>query len=138
MTASSDTSSHTLPDVDTKSVSKEKAPPHWHVVASQALVTPAVLHYHYNGSGTKEDPYVVGFIPNDPRDPMGFSMVKKWSITLLVAVATLAVSFVSSAYTGGINQIIQQFGASEEAVTLGVSLFVLGVSITKSGSSAVC
>ncbi len=125
-------------DVDTKSISKEKAPPHWHVVASQALVTPAVLHYHYNGSGTKEGPYVLGFIPNDPRDPMGFSMVKKWSITLLVAVATLAVSLVSSAYTGGINQIIQQFGASEEAVTLRVLLFVLGVSITKSGSSAVC
>lgn len=81
---------------------------------------------------------MLGFIPNDPRDPMGFSMVKKWSITLLVAVATLAVSFVSSAYTGGINQIIQQFGASEEAVILGVSLFVLGVNINKSGSSAVC
>ena len=60
---------------------------------------------------------------------MGFSMVKKWSITLLVAIATLAVAFVSSAYTGGINQIIEQFGTSDEIVTLGVSLFVLGFAI---------
>ncbi len=132
MTASSDTSSHTLTEVDTQSISRAKFPPHWHVVASHALVTPAVLHHHYNGSGTKEDPYVVEFIPNDPRDPMNFSMGKKWAITLLVAVATLAVSFVSSAYTGGVNQIIQEFGASQEVVTLGVSLFVLGVSIAKS------
>ena len=131
MTASSDTSSNTLTEVDTPSVSKRNAPPHWHVVASHALVTPAVLHHHYNGSGTKEDPFVVEFTPNDPRDPMNFSMVKKWSITLLVAVATLAVAFVSSAYTGGITQITQQFGASEEVVTLGVSLFVLGVRIVR-------
>ena len=130
MTPSVDSSSsHTLTEVDTQSVTKRKVPPHWHVVASHALVTPAVLHHHYHGSGTREDPYVVEFIPNDPRDPMNFSQLKKWSITLLVAVATLAVSFVSSAYTGGVNQIITQFGASEEVVTLGVSLFVLGVSV---------
>ncbi len=135
MTSSINTSTNTLTEVSTHSISERKAPPHWHVVASHALVTPAVLRHHYNGSGTKEDPHVVEFIPNDPRDPMNFSMVKKWSITLLVAVATLAVAFVSSAYTGGISQIIQQFGASEEVVTLGVSVFVFGVSASKSAKS---
>ena len=135
MIPSSDTSSNTLTEVGTHSISERRAPSHWHVVASHALVTPAVLRHHYNGSGTKEDPYVVEFIPNDPRDPMNFSMIKKWSITLLVAVATLAVAFVSSAYTGGISQIIQQFGASGEVVTLGVSVFVLGVSTSKSAKS---
>lgn len=60
---------------------------------------------------------------------MGFPMWKKWAITLLVAFATLALAFVSSAYTGGIEQIIEEFGASEEVVTLGVSLFVLGFAI---------
>ena len=126
MAASSESSSNTLTEIDTQSVTKRKTPPHWRVVASHALVTPAVLH-HYHGSGTKEDPYVVEFIPDDPRNPMNFSMVKKWSITILVAVAMLAIAFVSTAYTGGVAQIIQQFGASDEVVTLGVSLFVLGV-----------
>lgn len=60
---------------------------------------------------------------------MGFPLWKKWTITLLVAFATLAVSFVSSAFTGGIQQIIEEFGASEEVVTLGVSLFVLGFAV---------
>ena len=74
---------------------------------------------------------MVEFIPNDPRNPMGFPMLQKWSITLLVAVATLAVSFASSAYSGGVDQIIMTFGVSDEVVVLGISLFVLGVSTPK-------
>jgi MFS family permease len=53
----------------------------------------------------------------------------KWSITQLVAVATLAVAFVSSAYTGGLDKVIVEFGVSQEVVTLGVSLFVLGFAL---------
>ncbi|OCK77027.1 MFS general substrate transporter [Lepidopterella palustris CBS 459.81] len=103
--------------------------PHWKLVWDQGLITPEVLKWQYDGAGTEDDPYVVDWIDNDPRNPMLFSKVKKWSITLLVAVATLAVAFVSSAYTGGVEQIIKQFGASTEVVTLGVSLFVLGFAI---------
>ena len=124
----SDTSSDTLTDVDTTSPSKSTKPSHWQLVSSHALLTPAVLNHKYNGSGTEEDPYRVEFITNDPRDPMGFAMWKKWAITLLVAFATLAVSFVSSAYTGGVDQIIQELHTNDEIYVLGVSLFVLGVS----------
>lgn len=125
----SDTSSSTLTHVDAASQSKIKRASHWQLVSSHALLTPAVLNHEYNGSGTEEDPYRVEFIPNDPRDPMGFAMWKKWAITLLVAFATLAVAFVSSAYTGGVNQIISGFHTSDEVVVLGVSLFVLGFAI---------
>ena len=134
MTANSHTSSNALTEVDTQSVS-EREPPHWQVVAPHALITPAVLHHHYNGSGTKDDPHVVEFLPNDPLDFLKFSLVKKWLITLLVAVATLTVASVSSACSGAIIQTMQQFGTSEEVVTLGVSLFVLGVSTAKSAKS---
>jgi len=72
---------------------------------------------------------VVEWIDNDPRNPMLFSELKKWSLTAVVAIATLAVAFVSSAYTGGIDQILREFGASQEVATLGVSLFVLGFAI---------
>lgn len=123
----SETSSATLTEPDASH--QGYIPPHWRIVTSHSLVTSAVLKHQYDGAGTEEDPYVVDFIPNDPRNPMGFSMLKKWSITLLVAFATLAVAFVSSAYTGGFEQIIRQFGASQEVVTLGVSLFVLGFAI---------
>lgn len=103
--------------------------PYWRLVTDQAGVTPAVLEHKYPGSGTQEDPYRITWIPNDPRNPMLFSTFKKWFITLTVALATLAVALVSSAYTGGLKQIIGQFGASQEVATLGVSLFVLGFAV---------
>ena len=122
-----DASSHTLTEAETQRISSTMS--HWQIVASHSLVTPEVLNYSYAGSGTEEEPYQVEFIPDDPRNPMLFPMWKKWTLTILVAVATLAVAFVSSAYTGGVNQIIEEFGASQEVVTLGVSLFVLGFAI---------
>jgi multidrug resistance protein len=60
---------------------------------------------------------------------MTFPQWKKWFITLSVAFATLAVAFVSTAYTGSIVQIIEEFHCSQEVATLGVSLFVLGFAI---------
>jgi multidrug resistance protein len=103
--------------------------PYWRLVADQAGVTPEVLAYPYPGSGTDEDPYLVSWIPRDPRNPMLFSSTTKWFITFVAAMTTLAVALVSSAYTGGIRQIIAQFGISQEVATLGVSLFVLGFAI---------
>ena len=127
--ATSDSSSHTLTEVPTHATNyTTKSAGLLKVVASHAFVTPRVLDYDYAGSGTDDDPFVVEFIPNDPRDPMNFSMFKKWAITLLVAFATLAVSFVSSAYSGSVREILEDLHSSEEVVTLGISLFVLGVS----------
>lgn len=60
---------------------------------------------------------------------MNFTDNKKWALTMMVAIATLAVAFVSSAYTGGIDQILVQLDTNQEIATLGVSLFVLGFAI---------
>lgn len=109
----------------------QRSPPptHWRIVWDQALVTPEVLNHRYVGQGTEESPYIVEWLPEDPRNPMQFPAWKKWSLTLLVAFATLAVAFVSSAYTGGVRQILMQFNVSQEVVTLGVSLYVLGFAV---------
>ncbi|KIX09346.1 uncharacterized protein Z518_00425 [Rhinocladiella mackenziei CBS 650.93] len=130
--ASSSTSS--LPsghgDIESqKSATASKKVPHWRLVASQSLVTEEVLKHPYKGSGTDEDPYVVEFIPFDPRNPMEWPQWKKWAITMDVAIATLAVAFVSAAYSGSAPQIIEEFGCSQEVATLGISLFVLGFCI---------
>lgn len=130
---SSDTSSDTLTEPGMTSPSQTTKPSHWQIVSSHALLLPEVLNHNYHGSGTEEDPYRVEFIPNDPRDPMNFPQWKKWALTLMVAFATLAVAFVSSAYTGGVNQIITSLHTSDEVVVLGVSLFVLGVSSSDFG-----
>lgn len=97
--------------------------------SDQAGVTPEVEKYDFPGSGTEDDPYVVGWIEDDPRNPMLYSPMKKWAITMLVAFATLAVAFVSSAYSGGANEVIQEFRIGQEVFVLGTSLFVLGFAI---------
>lgn len=118
------------PDVESqKSGPRTAKVPHWRLVFSQTLVTDEVLNHRYRGSGTEEDPYVVEYLPNDPRNPMLWPDWKKWALTVSVAIATLAVAFVSTAYTSGTPQIIDEFGCSREVATLGVSLFVLGFAI---------
>lgn len=103
--------------------------PHMKQVLDQAGVTPEVEKWHYRGSGTEDDPYVVTWIEDDPRNPMLYGKVKKWTLTMLVAIATLAVAFVSSAYSGGATQIIREFRCSQEIYTLGISFFVLGFAV---------
>ncbi|PGG95227.1 hypothetical protein GX51_08302 [Blastomyces parvus] len=110
--------------------SHPKTIPHWRQVIDPGAVTDEVIEYPYPGSGTDDDPFVIQWIPdNDPRNPMQFSNLKKWLITLLVAISSLAVALISSAYTGGARQIGQEFEVSNIVVTLGVSLFVLGFAV---------
>ncbi|CAG8898642.1 unnamed protein product [Penicillium egyptiacum] len=103
--------------------------PFWRLIFDQKVITKEVMQFPYAGSGTEGDPYAVVWIPADPRNPMNFRPIKKWSITLLVSFVTLAVSLVSSAFSGGMSQIMEDFGAAQEIVILGVSLFVLGFAI---------
>ncbi|KAE8354318.1 major facilitator superfamily domain-containing protein [Aspergillus coremiiformis] len=103
--------------------------PHWRLISDQGILTQEIIDHHYAGSGTEHDPYIVTWIPNDPRNPMNFRDSSKWFYTMTLAWVTLAVSLVSSAYTGGIGQIMEQFRCSTEVATLGVSLFVVGFAI---------
>ncbi|KAF2223014.1 major facilitator superfamily domain-containing protein [Elsinoe ampelina] len=113
---------------DLESQCKTKIP-HIKLILDQGVLTPEIESHHYKGAGTEDDPFIVSWIPDDPRNPQNWSGARKWTITAIVAVATLAVAFVSSAYSGGARQIIQQFEISQEVSVLGVSLFVLGFAI---------
>lgn len=103
--------------------------PYWRLVFDQGVVTQEIVDYDYLGSGTEDDPYAVTWLPDDPRNPMNFSSAMKWSFTMVMAIATLAVALVSSAYTGGVEEIEKQFVIGGEVATLGVSLFVLGFAV---------
>jgi hypothetical protein len=96
---------------------------HFQRVLHQGVLNDDIIEHHYKGSGTESDPFLVTWIENDPVNPMNYPQALKWTITMLVAIATLAVAFVSSAYSGGITQVAQIIG------TLGISLFVLGFAI---------
>ena len=103
--------------------------PFWRLVTEPGVVTQEVVDHHYAGSGTEEDPYVVQWMPKDFRNPLQLSLGLKWSVTMVAALETLVVALVSSAYTGGIAQIEESFGATTEIATLGVSLYVLGFAL---------
>lgn len=92
-------------------------------------VTPfsEILQHRYSGSGTKEDPYLVEWLPHELENPQKWSSLYKWAQTIQVAMATLSVSLASSAYSGAVDSIAAQFHPPKEIIiTLGVSLFVLG------------
>jgi len=99
---------------------------HWKMILDHGVVTNDIINWDYEGEGTEDNPYVVEWIENDPRNPMTWSKPKKWIMALMVANSVLVVSFCSSAFSGGIEQVMMEFHVSQEVVTLGISLFVLG------------
>lgn len=115
-------------DVQSQS-SRESQVSHFKVVFSPAAVTREALQWRYAGRGTQDDPYAVDFTPCDPFNPQEWSLTKKWSMTILTAISTLAVAFVSSAFSGGLEYIIAEFKVSQELSILGLSLFVVGFAV---------
>lgn len=103
--------------------------PKWWLIFDQGCVSQAIINHGYDGSGTEQDPYQVSWMEADERDPMRFSEVSKWLITILVGIQTLAVSLVSSAYSGSLNEVISDFQVSEEVAILGISLYVVGFAV---------
>ena len=131
MTSHSESSSVTAMDAEAQAPLAKTRDTHsyFSVLLDQAGLDDEVLHFPYAGHGTAESPYLVDFLPNDPRNPMTFSKVYKWVITIIAAVSTLAVAFSSSAYSGSVREIMAEFHVSNEVVILGVSMFVLGFAV---------
>lgn len=88
-----------------------------------------VCNQNYAGNGTEDDPYVIDYLHNDRQDAMGFSKGRKWAIAVLQSLSTFAVTFASSVYASGIEDIKQRFNVSGDVATLGLSLFVLGFAL---------
>lgn len=62
----------------------------------------------------------------DPENPQNWSLRKKFFVTFQICLLTTGVYIGSAIYTPGIEQIIQIYGVSQVAATLGLSLFVAG------------
>ncbi|KAL3487923.1 bicyclomycin resistance protein [Aspergillus germanicus] len=88
-----------------------------------------VLHHHYAGSGSEQDPYAVSWLPTDPHNPVTFSLARKVTITCITALACFIVSFTSSAYAGSMQGVREEFDIDKEVATIGLSLFVFGFSV---------
>ncbi|KAG9776909.1 MFS general substrate transporter, partial [Aureobasidium melanogenum] len=65
----------------------------------------------------------------DPLDPRTFSAARKWFYVAVVAVGSLLVTCTSSLYTLTYDQIMARFGCSLEICNLGLSLYLIGLSL---------
>jgi hypothetical protein len=74
------------------------------LVLDQERITTGVLDAQYEGKGTKDDPFVVTWIDDDPGNPMTFARWHKWAICMLQAVVTFIVALNSSAFSGAFNR----------------------------------
>ncbi|KAF2194071.1 hypothetical protein K469DRAFT_734638 [Zopfia rhizophila CBS 207.26] len=79
------------------------------------LINRTVDAHVYPDSGSPNDPKIVDFLPDDPLNPRLFPQWKKWLITFLVSLASLATGFSSAAYSG--------------TTISGIFVFVLGFTI---------
>ncbi|CAM1501923.1 Fc.00g039070.m01.CDS01 [Cosmosporella sp. VM-42] len=79
----------------------------------------------------EKDPFEVGFDHGDadPWCPRRFNKLKKWTIVIIVSMASFCVTGASSIYTSTYEQMEAEFGNSREVSILGLSLFVLGISL---------
>lgn len=102
---------------------------YWRLMTDQQVITQEILNQEYAGSGTEDDPHIVSWLPEDPRNPMQFTMAKKVLVVFVTGFATLIISLASSGYSGSIKGIIRYFDVAEEVATLGLSLFVIGFSV---------
>lgn len=121
--------SATIPSVPPDPESHSQGAAHFRLVLGYVDISHNVLRHLYRGEGTAESPFLVEFLPEDPYNPMEFPSWKKWTITSVLAVASLAVAFASTAYSSGIEDIMKQFDVSSEVAMIGLSLFVLGLAV---------
>ena len=104
-------------------------PSHFKLVFDQILITSEVREYNYPGTGTTEDPYVVDFIPGDPKNGVNLPPGLKWTIVMICSFNTLACSLASTIFSGAVVQVMDYFHTSEVIAILPVCLFVLGFAV---------
>lgn len=63
----------------------------------------------------------------DPENPQNWSALKKWWITITVAITCLCCSLGSSLYTGAIPEMMVRFNASTELCLVGLTLYLVGL-----------
>ncbi|OJJ33896.1 hypothetical protein ASPWEDRAFT_60457 [Aspergillus wentii DTO 134E9] len=64
--------------------------------------------------------------PDDSENPQNWSMGKRLFVSSLIWLLTFAIYIGSAIYTPGTIGVTEQFGVSQVAATLGLTLFVLG------------
>ncbi|KAF4483457.1 mfs-multidrug-resistance transporter [Fusarium agapanthi] len=68
----------------------------------------------------------VDFSPEDLEDPRNWSLKRRWAITCIAVFLAMNGNFASSIFSGSIDSVMEEFGASEVAASLTTTMFLLG------------
>ncbi|QRV88157.1 major facilitator superfamily transporter [Ceratobasidium sp. AG-Ba] len=85
--------------------------------------TEVQLHAQYKGT---KQAIIVDWEPNDPENPMNWSVGYRRTLGVLIGLSAFCVAFSSSAYAAAIPGIMREFRPTLDVALLGLSLFVLG------------
>ncbi len=64
--------------------------------------------------------------PDDPLNPQNLPVWKKWTFAFILGLITLSTTFASSVFSTATQATAHEFGVSNEVMTLGTALFILG------------
>ncbi|KAI0091571.1 MFS general substrate transporter [Irpex rosettiformis] len=79
----------------------------------------------------KEDgPKYIDFVKDDPRDPLNFSIKRKWTITMCAIFSTGLCAANASTYNLGFPSMIKDLNCTQFQATIGLSTYALGFAIT--------
>ncbi|KAL9063863.1 MAG: hypothetical protein Q9161_009236 [Pseudevernia consocians] len=67
--------------------------------------------------------------PDDPQNPHNWKTSKKYTVTVFYASLTFCITFASSIFSTATMVTAKMYGVSNEVMTLGTSLFVLGFAV---------
>ncbi|KAF9880683.1 MFS multidrug transporter [Colletotrichum karsti] len=72
----------------------------------------------------------VDFYPGDPNDPKCWSVAYRMLVVGMFAFTTLATGIYSTAYSSGINQMVEELGITNQSLPLlGISLYLVGLAL---------
>lgn len=75
-----------------------------------------------------KDVLIVGWWgPDDSENPRNWSRPKRFWVTFCICFLTFSVYIGSAIYSAGIMGVVETFGVSQVAATLGLTLFVAGI-----------
>ena len=102
--------------------------------SASTLTTPSERGVHTSTSvGVDEekgrDFFLVDWTEDDPENPRNWSTPKKFFVTFEICLLTTSVYIGSAIYTAGLLGVVEQFGVSEVAAVLGLTLFVIGYAV---------
>lgn len=91
--------------------------------------SPAAVSIENTEADQDDDPFLVNFVYNDPKDPRSFRTWRKIQILLVTMSLEFWVNVISSIYSFGAPEVAAEFGVGDVAARVPTAVFLFGFAI---------